>query len=143
MKIQLPKPEIQDRGSVRLGMGNVNDLRPGPLKITLPPKDVADRGAVRLGMAILTICVSLADLMPSGQEPALSFYRLIPIAPHPRRADRSAGGFLPLRGLRFCDPLTTATAYGWWVFRRWAFRSCGMAAWGCCGARRQWRMVSS
>jgi len=23
---------------------------------------------------------------------------------------------LPLRGLRFCDPLTTATSYGWWVF---------------------------
>jgi hypothetical protein len=49
-------------------------------------------------------------------EPTISFFRLIPAAPLPRRADRSAGGIIPTRALRFCDPLTTATAFGWWVF---------------------------
>ena len=50
MKIQQPKPEIKDSGSVKLGMGNINDLRPSAVKIVLPPKSVADQGAVRLGM---------------------------------------------------------------------------------------------
>lgn len=49
-------------------------------------------------------------------EPTICFYRLIPAAPSPRRADRSAGGLIPTRALRFCDPVTSATAYGWWVF---------------------------
>jgi hypothetical protein len=50
MKTKLPKPEIQDEGSVKLGMGNVNDLRPPAKKVVLPPKDVSDKGSVRLGM---------------------------------------------------------------------------------------------
>ena len=50
MKISLPKPEVQDRGSVKLGMGNINDVRPAPVKVALPPKAVVDKGAVRLGM---------------------------------------------------------------------------------------------
>lgn len=54
--------------------------------------------------------------MSGGQEPTIFFYRLIPAAPNPRRADKSAGGFLPLRGLRYCAPLASATAYGWWIF---------------------------
>jgi Family of unknown function (DUF6065) len=54
--------------------------------------------------------------MSVGHEPTISFFRLIPAAPNPRRADKSAGGFLPLRGLRYCAPLAAATAYGWWVF---------------------------
>jgi hypothetical protein len=49
-------------------------------------------------------------------EPTISFFRLIPAAPEPRRADRAAGGHVPLRALRFCDPLTSAAAFGWWVF---------------------------
>jgi len=55
--------------------------------------------------------------MPKSQtEPTICFYRLIPAAADPRRADRSAGGLIPTRALRFCDPVTSATAYGWWVF---------------------------
>ena len=49
-------------------------------------------------------------------EPIISFFRLIPGAPDPCRADRAAGGLLPMRGARYCDPLTSATANGWWVF---------------------------
>jgi len=48
--------------------------------------------------------------------PLVSFFRLIPTAPAPQRADRSAGGTLPTRAFRYCDPVTTASAFGWYVF---------------------------
>lgn len=34
----------------------------------------------------------------------------------PKRAERSAAGFLPSRAMRYCDALTSATGYGYWVF---------------------------
>ena len=54
--------------------------------------------------------------MSKQAEPTICFHRLIPAAPDPRRADRSAGGLIPTRALRYCDPVTSATAFGWWVF---------------------------
>jgi Family of unknown function (DUF6065) len=50
------------------------------------------------------------------EQPSMSFFRMIPGAPFPRRAERSAGSLIPTRALRYCDPVTTATAYGWWLF---------------------------
>ena len=44
------------------------------------------------------------------------FYRLIPDAPAPRRADRSADGMLPVRGYRYCEALASASAFGWYVY---------------------------
>jgi hypothetical protein len=44
------------------------------------------------------------------------FYRLIPDAPVPRRADRSADGMLPTRGYRYCEALATASAFGWYIY---------------------------
>ena len=44
------------------------------------------------------------------------FYRMIEQAPPPQRADRSGGGTLPARALRYCEALTSATAFGWWIF---------------------------
>jgi hypothetical protein len=44
------------------------------------------------------------------------FYRLIEGARLPQRADRSAGGTLPTRATRYCDAVTSASGYGWWVF---------------------------
>ena len=32
------------------------------------------------------------------------------------RADRSAMGTLPMRAVRYCEALTSATAFGWWLF---------------------------
>jgi len=32
------------------------------------------------------------------------------------RADRSACGTLPVRAVRYCEALTSATAFGWWLF---------------------------
>jgi hypothetical protein len=51
----------------------------------------------------------------------VTFYRMIPTCPAPQRADRSAGGMLPTRAFRYCDPVTTASAFGWYVFPPLAF----------------------
>jgi hypothetical protein len=51
----------------------------------------------------------------------VTFYRLIPGCPSPQRADRSAGGMLPTRAFRYCDPVTTASAFGWYIFPPTAF----------------------
>jgi hypothetical protein len=44
------------------------------------------------------------------------FYRLIPGAPEPRRADRSADGTLPTRGYRYCEAVTSASGFGWYIY---------------------------
>jgi hypothetical protein len=51
-----------------------------------------------------------------GQTDVVCFFRLIPEAPPPRRADRAVGGTVPTRGFRYCEPLCTASAFGWYVF---------------------------
>jgi Family of unknown function (DUF6065) len=51
-----------------------------------------------------------------AHPPIAHFYRLIEQAPPPVRADRSAGGTLPVRAYRYCDAVTTAAGFGWWVF---------------------------
>jgi hypothetical protein len=49
-------------------------------------------------------------------ESIIQFHRLIEQARLPQRADRSAAGTLPTRAYRYCDAVTSATGYGWWVF---------------------------
>ena len=49
-------------------------------------------------------------------EPLVRFHRLIDRARLPQRADRSAGGLLPTRAFRYCEAVTTASAFGWYVF---------------------------
>jgi hypothetical protein len=44
--------------------------------------------------------------------PRFRFLRLIPSATAPRRADRDAGGLIPLRAARWCDALAQATQHG-------------------------------
>ena len=46
----------------------------------------------------------------------VEFFRLIPAARPPKRAERAAAGYLPARAMRYCDSLTSATGYGYWVF---------------------------
>lgn len=41
---------------------------------------------------------------------------MIPEARAPKRAERSAAGYLPSRAMRYCDALTSATGYGYWIF---------------------------
>lgn len=50
------------------------------------------------------------------QVPTARFYRMIEQARPPRRADRSALGTLPTRAYRYCDAVTSAAAFGWYVF---------------------------
>jgi hypothetical protein len=50
------------------------------------------------------------------KPPVLQFNRLIEQARLPVRADRSAAGTLPTRAYRYCDAVTSASGYGWWVF---------------------------
>jgi hypothetical protein len=55
--------------------------------------------------------------MVQQTEPVMCrFYRFIPDAPAPRRADRSADGMLPTRGYRYCEALASASAYGWYIY---------------------------
>jgi hypothetical protein len=55
--------------------------------------------------------------MSKQEEPAVCrFYRLVPDAPAPRRADRSADGMVPVRGYRYCEALSSASGFGWYVY---------------------------
>jgi len=55
-------------------------------------------------------------LMNRMTKPIVHFYRLIEEARLPQRADRAAAGTLPTRAYRYCQAVTTAAAYGWWIF---------------------------
>lgn len=48
--------------------------------------------------------------------PLVQFYRLIEQARLPQRADRSGDGTLPTRAYRYCEAVTSATGFGWWIF---------------------------
>lgn len=46
----------------------------------------------------------------------IRFHRFIVSAPAPTRADRSALGTMPTRAFRYCDAMTSASAFGWYLF---------------------------
>jgi hypothetical protein len=50
------------------------------------------------------------------EAPLIEFCRLLPEARAPKRADRSGAGLIPSRAMRYCEALTTATGYGFWIF---------------------------
>jgi Family of unknown function (DUF6065) len=55
--------------------------------------------------------------MGERAEPVVcQFYRLIPDAPDPRRADRSADGTLPVIAYRYCEAIASASAFGWYLY---------------------------
>ena len=53
---------------------------------------------------------------PQKKAPLITFHRLIPTARLPQRADRSAAGSLPTRAFRYCEPATSASGYGYYIF---------------------------
>ena len=60
-----------------------------------------------------------AELSPESEaarEPLIVFHRFVPQARLPMRADRSALGSLPTRAFRYCEAVTTAAAFGYYVF---------------------------
>src|SRR5713101_5672183 len=55
--------------------------------------------------------------MTDPVEPVIcQFYRLIPDAPEPRRADRSADGMLATEAYRYCEAMASASAFGWYIY---------------------------
>jgi Family of unknown function (DUF6065) len=55
--------------------------------------------------------------MVEPAEPVIcQFYRLIPGAPEPRRADRSADGTLPMSAYRYCEAIASASGFGWYLY---------------------------
>ena len=46
----------------------------------------------------------------------VKFYRMLPGTSFPQRADKSAGGTLPVRAYRYCEAIRSASAFGWYVF---------------------------
>ena len=54
--------------------------------------------------------------MSGYTDPIVRFHQLTGAGRAPMRADRSAMGTLPLRAVRYCEAVTSATAFGWWVF---------------------------
>jgi hypothetical protein len=51
-----------------------------------------------------------------NKPPICRFFRLIPDAPEPRRADRSADGTLPTGAYRYCEAVASASAFGWYIY---------------------------
>ena len=49
-------------------------------------------------------------------DPIIRFHQLLPVGRPPIRAERTALGTLPLRAAQYCEAVTSATAFGWWVF---------------------------
>jgi hypothetical protein len=58
----------------------------------------------------------------SAGAPLVEFFQLVPNARPPRRADRSVGGVIPARALRYCEAITSASAFGWYVFLPLSFK---------------------
>ncbi len=50
------------------------------------------------------------------EGPIVRFLQLVEGGLAPRRADRSVGGTLPGRAMRYCEPVSAASALGWYVF---------------------------
>lgn len=57
-----------------------------------------------------------AGASTAGKGPLARFIQVVEGGRPPRRADRSVGGTLPVRALRYCEPVSAASAFGWHVF---------------------------
>ena len=55
-------------------------------------------------------------MVEPAEEIICRFYRFIPDAPEPRRADRSAEGTLPMIAYRYCEAIASASAFGWYLY---------------------------
>jgi Family of unknown function (DUF6065) len=49
-------------------------------------------------------------------SPLVEFFQLVPTSRPPRKADRAVGGTIPTRALRYCEAMTSASGFGWYVF---------------------------
>jgi hypothetical protein len=54
--------------------------------------------------------------------PLIEFFQMVPNPRPPQRADRAVGGVIPARALRYCEAITSASAFGWYVFLPISFK---------------------
>jgi len=54
--------------------------------------------------------------------PLVEFFQMVPNRRPPQRADRAVGGVIPARALRYCEAITSASAFGWYVFLPISFK---------------------
>ena len=52
----------------------------------------------------------------------VEFFQMVPNPRPPQRADRAVGGVIPARALRYCEAITSASAFGWYVFLPISFK---------------------
>jgi hypothetical protein len=52
----------------------------------------------------------------SSPNPIVTFHRVYPGAISPMQADRSALGTIPAGALQYCEPVCSASAFGWYIF---------------------------
>jgi hypothetical protein len=82
--------------------------------------------------------------MPDTPRIIARFYRLMPGTRPPMRADRSAAGTLPTRAYRYCEAVTAAAGFGWWVFPPTGMRFIwdGADIFWICDAMSDWEPLS-
>ncbi len=59
---------------------------------------------------------SAAEAVNAKAVPLVRFIQFVEGGRLPRRADRCVGGTLPVRALRYCEPVSAASAFGWHIF---------------------------
>src|SRR6266536_3340959 len=52
----------------------------------------------------------------------VEFFQMVPNRRPPQRADRAVGGVIPARALRYCEAITSASAFGWYIFLPISFK---------------------
>lgn len=50
------------------------------------------------------------------KQATIRFHRIYPAAVSPMRADKSALGLMPMVAYRHCEPMRTASSFGWYAF---------------------------
>jgi hypothetical protein len=67
----------------------------------------------------LPLWIAMKKMDRNNEEPMpplATFFQLVGGGRQPVRADRTAGGTLPMRAARCCEPVSAASAFGWYVF---------------------------
>ncbi len=59
---------------------------------------------------------SAAAEATGAASPLVTFHRLVPQARLPQRADKSGSGSMPTRAFRYCDAITSAAGFGYYIF---------------------------
>jgi hypothetical protein len=54
--------------------------------------------------------------------PLVEFFQLVPNGRRPQKADRAVGGTIPTQALRYCEAITSASGFGWYVFLPMRFK---------------------